>query len=69
VSGPPEPSLRGLLGLGLIAATCVGAGLAGGFFLDRWLGTAPVFVLLGMASGIVLGVFGTIIEVRRHLDG
>jgi F0F1-type ATP synthase assembly protein I len=66
---PPEPSLRGLLGLGLIIATCLVAGMAAGWFLDDWLGTAPVFVLVGTASGIVLGVFGTIIEVRRHLDG
>jgi membrane associated rhomboid family serine protease len=66
---PPEPTLRGLLGLGLIIATCLTVGLVGGGFLDHWLGTAPVFVLLGGASGIVLGVFGTIIEVRRHLDG
>ncbi len=65
---PQEPSLRGLLGLGLIIATSLAIGMAAGWFLDDWLGTAPVFVLVGSASGIVLGVFGTIIEVRRHLD-
>jgi F0F1-type ATP synthase assembly protein I len=58
-----------LLGLGLATACCVVAGMALGWFLDRQLGTAPVFILLGLASGIVLGVFGTIIEVRRHLNG
>ncbi|MFL6241279.1 MAG: AtpZ/AtpI family protein [Actinomycetes bacterium] len=64
-----EPSLTGLLGLGLVIACSMTAGMAVGWFVDRWLGTAPVFVLLGLASGIVLGIFGTIIEVRRHLDG
>ena len=63
-----EPTLRGLLGLALIIATCLVLGMVVGWFLDNWLGTTPVFVLVGSASGIVLGVFGTIVEVRRHLD-
>jgi F0F1-type ATP synthase assembly protein I len=63
------PNPLALLGLGFAAAVCVAGGMALGWFLDRQLGTAPVFILLGLASGIVLGVFGTIVEVRRHLNG
>jgi F0F1-type ATP synthase assembly protein I len=66
---PAPPNPVALLGLGFVIAACVAAGMALGWFLDRQLGTAPVFILLGLASGIVLGVFGTIVEVRRHLNG
>jgi ATP synthase protein I len=70
----PEPTIRrsppnavALIGLGLANACCVAAGLALGWFLDRELGTAPVFILLGIASGIVLGIIGTLTQVRRFL--
>jgi F0F1-type ATP synthase assembly protein I len=66
---PGVPNPLALLGLGFATAACVAAGLALGWFLDHWWGTAPVFLLLGLASGIVLGILGTIIEVRRHLNG
>ena len=66
-SAPPSPAR--LLGLGFATACCVAAGMALGWFLDREFGTTPVFLLLGLASGIVLGILGTIIEVRRYLDG
>ena len=68
---PPRsaPSGLALLGLGLANACSLVAGMALGWFVDQRLGTAPVFVLVGMASGIVLGVFGTIVEIRRHIDG
>lgn len=43
------------LGVELVAALAVGVGI--GLLLDRWLGTAPwlmlVFILLGMASGLL----------------
>jgi F0F1-type ATP synthase assembly protein I len=66
-SGTPNPAR--LLGLGFATACCVAAGMALGWFLDREFGTTPVFILLGLASGIVLGILGTIIEVRRYLGG
>lgn len=42
--------------LGLTAITCIVLCLLAGHFLDRWLGTAPVFfiifILLGCAAAI-----------------
>jgi uncharacterized protein YneF (UPF0154 family) len=66
----PRPQLTGLglAGMGLAVACCLVAGLALGWFLDHQLGTAPVFVLLGMASGIVLGVSGSYRQMRKYLS-
>ena len=64
----PQLSGLGLAGLGLAVACCLVAGLALGWFLDDQLGTAPVFILVGMASGILLGVLGSYREMRRYLS-
>ncbi|MDQ1688187.1 MAG: putative F0F1-ATPase subunit Ca2+/Mg2+ transporter [Frankiaceae bacterium] len=66
----PRPQLTGLglAGMGLAVACCLVAGMALGWFLDHQLGTAPVFVLVGMASGIVLGVLGSYRQMRRYLS-
>lgn len=66
-TGPPAPHPVALLGLGLANAASLVAGLALGWFIDDQLGTEPVFVLLGIISGILLGVLGTFVQVRRYL--
>jgi ATP synthase protein I len=73
IGDPPDPggpslSLGGLLGLGLANAVCVAGGLVLGHLLDGWLGTAPVMVLLGIGLGLVLGVVGSFMEIRRYLQ-
>jgi F0F1-type ATP synthase assembly protein I len=40
------------VGLGLTLAVTVLAGLGGGYWLDRRLGTQPVFLLVGAALGV-----------------
>jgi F0F1-type ATP synthase assembly protein I len=40
------------VGLGLTLAVTVLAGLGGGYWLDRRLGTQPVFLLLGATLGV-----------------
>ena len=57
---PGKPDLRTLAELGsigLILPSSIAIGLFGGYWLDRWLGTAPwlliVFTLLGVASGLL----------------
>ncbi len=40
------------MGLGMTLAVTVLAGLGGGYWLDRRLGTRPVFLLLGAALGV-----------------
>jgi len=47
-----------LLGIGWYVALCIGGGIIGGYFLDRWLDLSPVFTLLGLGVGLTLAVVG-----------
>lgn len=42
-----------------------GIGVAGGYFLDRWLKTSPWLLLVGSVVGLGLGFAGFIIEITR----
>lgn len=68
----PDDSRRltgvGLLGLGTANAACLVVGLVLGHAADRHFGSEPVGVLVGMGSGILLGIFGSVFEIRRYLD-
>ena len=44
-------------GLGCMFAAAVMVFLAGGWLLDRWLGTIPVFLTLGALVGAALATF------------
>lgn len=68
VSGRPALSLSTLVGLGLANACSLAAGLLLGHYLDGQFGTAPLLVLLGIASGLVLGAVGSFLEIRRYLQ-
>jgi ATP synthase protein I len=56
---PREPSAWKALGelssigMTLVLATVIG--MAGGYYADRWLGTSPWLLLLGLALGIAAG--------------
>lgn len=70
---PPDddsssPGAAEFAGIGLANAVCIFGGGALGWLVDRWLGTLPAFVLLGMVSGIVLGITGTYQRVRKYLN-
>jgi F0F1-type ATP synthase assembly protein I len=58
----------GLLGLGMANATCLVLGLLLGHLADRHFGSAPLGVIVGMTSGIVLGILGSVFEIRRYLN-
>jgi hypothetical protein len=58
----------GLLGLGTANAACLLLGMLLGHLADLHFGSAPAGVLVGMASGIVVGILGTALEIRRYLD-
>jgi hypothetical protein len=57
----------GLLGLGIANAGCLLVGLLLGHLADNHFGSAPVGVLVGLASGILLGILGTASQIRRYL--
>jgi len=60
-----RPGVLAFAGLGLMNAICLGAGLAGGWFVDQALGTLPLFLFLGLAAGIAVGVVATRSELKR----
>ena len=52
-SGKPSSGQAAqLVSLGTMLFACVVVGLGVGFFADRWLGTQPWFLLIGLALGI-----------------
>jgi ATP synthase protein I len=51
------------VGITLVMATVIG--LAGGYYADRWLGTAPWLTMLGLGIGIVAGFVNQFRATRR----
>lgn len=56
-----------LLGVGTIFVVLLAGCVGLGWFVDTELSTTPLFTLLGVALGIVLGVITTVAEIRRDL--
>ena len=51
--GPSKGQTAQLVSLGTMLFACVAVGLAAGYFADRWLGTSPWLLLIGLGFGIV----------------
>ena len=51
------------IGMTLVLATVIG--LAGGYYLDRWLGTSPWLILIGLGLGIAAGFVNLFRAVKR----
>jgi ATP synthase protein I len=49
---PPRSQTAQLVNLGTMLFACVAIGLAAGFFADRWIGTRPWLLLIGLGFGI-----------------
>jgi hypothetical protein len=60
---PPLPGFVAFAGMGLSIAVTVGAGVVVGLLVDRWLHTAPAFLIVGL----VLGVFAAVAAVRAQI--
>ncbi len=63
--GKKPPGIMQFAGLGMMNALCWLLGMAGGWFVDRSLGTLPVFLLVGLVLGILLGVLASRSELKR----
>ena len=64
---PPRPSLVYVYrysGLGCMFAAGVMLFMAGGWFLDRWLGTFPVLLVLGALMGAALSTLSMYRRLR-----
>ena len=70
---PPDraPSLAPgaveFLTLGLTVAVTIVVCAALGYLVDRWLGTSPIFTLVGLVLGIAAAVMTAIARVRKYL--
>ncbi|PYM20751.1 MAG: hypothetical protein DMD81_01115 [Candidatus Rokuibacteriota bacterium] len=51
------------VGITLVLATVIG--LAGGYYLDRWLGTTPWLILIGLGLGIAAGFVSLFRSVNK----
>jgi ATP synthase protein I len=59
----------GQVGLTLVISTVIG--LTGGYYLDRWLGTSPWLILIGLGLGVAAGfvsLFRSVKSAERKLD-
>lgn len=56
-------SIAARVGVELVAATVVGAGL--GYGLDHWLGTTPWLLIVGLFLGATAGILGIIRLVKN----
>jgi ATP synthase protein I len=68
---PPRGQAAQLVSLGTLLFACVAVGLAAGYFADRWLGTQPLLVLVGLGLGIVaagVNFYRTIKTLNRMGD-
>lgn len=57
------------IGMTLVLSTVVG--LAAGWYADRWLGTSPVLLLLGLGLGVAAGfvsLFRSVSKADREMD-
>jgi len=67
---PRRPELRRLAelsSLGLILPSSIAVGLFFGYFLDRWLGTAPWLLLTFTVLGIVSGLLSLFRALRKEM--
>jgi F0F1-type ATP synthase assembly protein I len=56
-----------LLGLGLTCAVTAALPTVGGYLLDGWLHTDPLFTLLGLVLGVATAVLVAVATIRRYL--
>jgi F0F1-type ATP synthase assembly protein I len=61
------PGWSTLLGMGTVTAVMFAAGLALGWFADKFLHTFPIFAVVGLALGIAGGIYYTIVQFRSFL--
>jgi hypothetical protein len=56
-----------LLGMGITAALCLGAGVGGGYWLDETFRTGLLFTFIGVVLGIAAAVAAVYFEIKVFL--
>lgn len=69
-SSPPSggPTARNFIRLGSVLVGCLLFGMAVGYLVDVLAGTTPLFLLVGLALGIVAACGWTYRTVRDYLN-
>ena len=52
------PQTMRLMGMGWYVALTIIGGIGGGVLVDSWLGTEPIFTLIGLFGGLLLAFWG-----------
>jgi F0F1-type ATP synthase assembly protein I len=60
------PGIMVFAGLGMFNAVCLLLGLAAGWFVDRALHTLPLFMLVGLVFGVVVGGVTTRRQLKQY---
>lgn len=47
-----------LMGVGWFVAASVVIGIIGGYWIDRWLNTTPLFIIVGVVFGTTVAFYG-----------
>ena len=66
--GPGESlrELGPLLGVGTMLAASLGLGVAGGYWADGKLGTSPWLTMIGLFTGLAVGVYNLVMVIRSR---
>jgi F0F1-type ATP synthase assembly protein I len=65
---PQEPaSPRELIGVGSAIAGLIAGGMLLGWFVDTRVGTSPVFVLIGLAIGMIAACYYGYVKFRSFM--
>jgi len=67
VTKPPSPALVELIGLGLISAGCIAAGVGGGYWIGATTGAGDVVTFAGLGIGMVAAVAATYYKLKKFL--
>jgi F0F1-type ATP synthase assembly protein I len=67
--GQPDPTFRGrdLAGLGGMLAGAVVVGMVVGLLVDKAAGTSPLWTLVGLGLGILVGIAAFVSRVKSAL--
>ena len=64
-----NPRVWQLLGMGWYIALCLVLGILGGVWLDEQIGTAPLFLLAGLALGLIAAFYGMMRMLKQATGG
>jgi F0F1-type ATP synthase assembly protein I len=64
---PESASWSTLLGLGAVIGAALVVGMGAGWLVDSAAGTGPVFVVVGLAVGLVGGIAYAVRQFRQYL--